>query len=337
MKHLLSVLLLFAFLTSASAQLVLPGKDGPGKGKKIVLIAGDEEYRTEESCPMLGKILSQRHGFDCTVLFSMSADDNYIDPNNQNYIPGLEAVNYADLIIIGTRYRQLDDDSYRILFNYLNTGKPVIGYRTATHAFTGKGETDGFKWNSFGPNILGDGWVSHHGRHKSQGTRGVIEKAHADHAVLRSVPTLWGPSDVYGIKRVTSDNAAILFRGAVTESLDSTSAQVSGDVNKPMMPLAWLREYTSPDGKTKGRAFCTTMGASVDFEDENLRRLVVNASFHLLDLEVPKKADVDYIDGFKPTFYGFIKEQNYFQKRNLQPSDFALGKTASTKLPKANK
>ena len=334
MKHLPSVLLLFVFLcSSASAQLVLPGKDGPGKGKKIVLIAGDEEYRTEESCPMLGKILSQRHGFDCTVLFSMSKDDKYIDPNNQNYIPGLKAVNDADLIIIGTRYRQLDDDSYRILLNYLNAGKPVIGYRTATHAFTGKGETDGFKWNSFGPNILGEGWVSHHGKHKSQGTRGLTEKANKGHAVLRGVNQPWGTSDVYGIKRVTPENATILLRGAVLESLDPRAARVPGKANEPMMPLAWLREYTSPDGKAKGQAFCTTMGASVDFADENLRRLIVNASYHLLGLEVPKQADVDYVDGFEPTGFGFIKEKNYFKKRNLQPADFALGKTASTGLP----
>jgi len=337
MKRLLPALLLLAFLCSpASAQLVLPAKDGPGKGKRIVLIGGDEEYRSEESNPMLGKILSQRHGFDCTVLFSMSADNRYIDPNNQKNIPGFETLNDADLLIIGTRYRQLDEASYRILFNYLNAGKPVIGYRTATHAFTGKGVTDGFKWNSFGPNILGEGWVNHHGRHKVQGCRGVAVKANADHPVANSIKTLWGPSDVYGVKRVSPDNATILFRGAVTESLDPGSAAVAGEINDPMMPLAWLRDYTAPDGSTKGRAFCTTMGASVDFADENLRRLIVNAAFHLTGLEVPEKADVNYVDGFNPTFYGFIREPDYFKNRNLQLEDFALGKTASTGLPEGN-
>ena len=143
----------------------------------------------------------------------------------------------------------------------------------------------------------------------------------------------WGTSDVYGIKRVNPDNATILLRGAVLESLEPGAAQVPGKPNDPMMPLAWLREYTSPDGKAKGQAFCTTAGASVDFEDENLRRLIVNVSYHFLGLEVPEKADVEYVDGFKPTFYGFIREKDYFKNRNLQPSDFALGKTASTGLP----
>ena len=297
MKTSLSFIVLFALLASASAQLKYPGKDGPGKGKHIVLISGDEEYRSEESNPMLGKILSQHHGFNCTVLFSMSSDGKYIDPNNQKNIPGFEAIKDADLVIIGTRFRQLDQASYQVLADYLNAGKPIIGYRTATHAFTGRGQTGDFKWREFGPKILGEGWVSHHGRHKVQGTRGLLEKANAKHPIVRDVRTLWGTSDVYGIKRVTPDNATILFRGAVLESLDPRAARVPGKINDPAQPLAWLREYTAPNGSTKGHAFCTTMGASVDFEDENLRRLVVNASYHLTGLDVPKMAKVDYVDG----------------------------------------
>src|SRR5687768_7038866 len=58
----------------AQDHLEFPGKDGPGKGKKIVLVAGDDEYRSEEGLPMLGKILSQRLGFDCTVVFPAGPD-----------------------------------------------------------------------------------------------------------------------------------------------------------------------------------------------------------------------------------------------------------------------
>jgi len=67
--------------SSAADTLILKGKSGPGKGKHVVIVTGDEEYRSEESGPMLGKILSEKHGFDCTVIFSWT--DNYIDPNNQ--------------------------------------------------------------------------------------------------------------------------------------------------------------------------------------------------------------------------------------------------------------
>ena len=68
--------------------LDLPGKKGPGKGKTIVLVSGDEEYRTEESMPMLAKILSQKHGFHCKVLFAWDSSGKHIDPNNQAGVRG---------------------------------------------------------------------------------------------------------------------------------------------------------------------------------------------------------------------------------------------------------
>src|SRR6476646_12110215 len=90
--------------------LVFEGKEGPGKGKQIVLISGDEEYRSEESLPQLAKILAKHHGFKCTVLFSIDPKDGTINPNVNNNIPGLEALQTADLMIIFTRFRNLPDE-----------------------------------------------------------------------------------------------------------------------------------------------------------------------------------------------------------------------------------
>jgi mono/diheme cytochrome c family protein/glucose/arabinose dehydrogenase len=335
MKTLLTTLLTLTFLATSQAQLTFPGKDGPGKGKKIVLIAGDEEYRSEETCPMLAKILSQRHGFDCTVVFSMDPTGTYIDPNNQKSLVGLSELKDADLMIIGTRFRQLIDAEYAIIADFLNAGKPVIGFRTATHAFTGKGQTDDFRWSQFGPQILGEGWVNHHGQHKKQGARGVIEAANANHPILNSIKDVFGPSDVYGIKRVTPENATILMRAAVTETLDPSSNPIAGEKNNPMQVAAWLRDYTAPDGKGKGQAICTTLGSSVDFVSEDLRRFVVNGIYFLLKMDVPAKADVTLIDEFKTTFFTNIQEKGYYKKRNLKPADFVLGKSAATGLPGA--
>ena len=126
-------------LTAADGpRLHFAGKEGPGKGKKIVFIAGDEEYRSEEALPMLAKILSQKHGFDTTVLFSVNPEKGFIDPNNQKNIPGTEALADADLLIISTRFRDLPADQTAPITAFLNAGKPVIGLRTSTHAFAGK-------------------------------------------------------------------------------------------------------------------------------------------------------------------------------------------------------
>ena len=315
-------------IASAADTLALKGKDGPGKGKHIVLISGDEEYRSEESAPMLAKILSQKHGFDCTVVFSWT--EGYIDPNNQKGLRGLAALDSADLMIIGTRFRQPGPEEAAHVTKFLNAGKPVIGFRTATHAFTGGGkfgDGDGaIGFGKFGRLVLGEQWVNHHGGHKRQGARGVVEAANKANAVLNGVGDVFAPSDVYGVKNLT-DADTVLLRGAVTESLDPKSKNIEGGKNDPMQPFAWLHGYTAPDGKTKGKAFCTTGGASVDFVSEGLRRIVVNAAFQLTGLEVPAKADVDFVDPFYPSFYGFIKSKDWWSKADMQAEDYGLGKS----------
>ncbi|PHS02193.1 MAG: hypothetical protein COA78_21850 [Blastopirellula sp.] len=322
----IALLLLLALPTLVSAEdalwLDMAGVDGPGQGKKVVLISGDEEYRSEESVALFAKILSQHHGFDCRAVFAIDPKTGNIDSNNQTNIPGLEALKDADLMIIGTRFRQLPDDQLQYIADYINAGKPVIGFRTATHAFRGSGEVDGLTFAKFGLNILGEQWVNHHGRHKKEGARGVIESANASHPILNGVKDVFGPSDVYGVIHL-KDTDTILMRGAVTKTMDPKSAPIAGDKNSPMMPMVWAREYTAPSGK-KGQAVCTTMGASVDFLSEDLRRLIINASYHLTGLKVPKKANAELVDGFDPSFYSSAGG-NYWTNRAIKPADFALG------------
>ncbi len=330
MKHLLFSFALLTSAASAQDYLELAANPGlPGGGKKIVLVAGDEEYRTEESMPMLAKILAKKHGYNCIVLFSTDEKAGYIDPNNQKNIRGTETLADADLLIIGTRFRQLPDEHLAHFAKFLNAGKPVIGFRTATHAFTGSAKTGDFKWSEFGLKILGEKWVAHHGAHKKEGTRSVFETANLNNPVLRGVGEIFCTSDVYAVRNLDLSKATILLRGAVTSSLNDRSLPIEGPKNNPMQALAWLFNYTAPDGKTQGKSFCTTMGAAVDFIDEDLRRLIVNAAYYLTGLEVPAKADVAFVDPFQPTMYGFIKDANHFKERNLKPGDFASGKSPS--------
>ena len=109
--------------------------DGKANGKHVVFVSGDEEYRGEESCPMLAKILSQHHGFKCTVLFSINKKTGCIDPFELKNNPGLENLATADVMILCTRWRILPDEQIKHIFNFLEEGKPIIAFRTATHAF----------------------------------------------------------------------------------------------------------------------------------------------------------------------------------------------------------
>ena len=322
-------------ITSAADRLKFEPPKAEG-AKQIVLVAGDEEYRTEESMPMLAKILSQKHGFKCTVLFALGPDGaDYIDANNSKGVRGFEELATADLMIIGTRFRNPDAEQAKYVTDFLNAGKPVIGIRTATHAFQGKGTFGSIPYGEFGLKVLGETWVSHHGQHKRQGARGVIEQSQADHPILRGVKEIFVPSDVYGVTHLT-DADKVLMRGAVTESLDPASKNIEGEKNSPMQAFAWIHEYARPNGEGKGKSFCTTAGASVDLVNEDLRRMIVNAALYLTDREVPAKADVAYVDPFYPSFFGFINEPDYWKNAKLKPEDLGLGKSPNLPDPKGS-
>lgn len=322
--------------TESTPWLSIPGSgDGQlaGSGKQVVLIAGDEEYRSEEALPQLAKILAKHHGFDTTVLFSTNPETGLIDPNCQTNIPGLHLLKDADLVIIATRFRELPDWQMQYIADYFESGKPVIGLRTGTHAFAYSRHKDSkfadwsynsSKWpGGFGQQVLGETWVNHHGKHGSQSTRGVIYPGAESHPILRGVKDVWGPTDVYGVTHLAGD-AKVLLDGQVLKGMKPEDEPVEGAVNDPMMPLAWVKPYQVPGGKS-GQAFCTTMGAATDLPCEDLRRMIVNAAYYLTGLEdkIPDKADVAIVGRFEPTMFGFRREPDFWPKQKLTPESFA--------------
>ena len=117
----LTLCLSSVFLSADSSKvLTLKGKKGPGQGKTIILVSGDEEYRTEESMPMLAKILSQKHGFTCKVLFAWDKTEKYIDPNNQSGVLGWDHLKDADLMLIGTRFRKPSEKDAQFITDFLS-------------------------------------------------------------------------------------------------------------------------------------------------------------------------------------------------------------------------
>jgi len=304
------ILPLASSLQAADPWVVYEGGEGPGKGKHVVLISGDEEYRSEETLPQLAKILAKHHGFKCTALFAIDPKDGTINPNVSN-IPGLEALKSADLMVIFTRFRDLPDEQMKQIVDYVDSGKPIIGLRTATHAFSIKGGKpySKYSWNNrewdggFGRQILGETWVNHWGGHGSQSTGGIIAKGAENHPILKGIKDrdIWGPTDVYEVKLPLPGDCKPLVLGAVLKGMKVDDMPIEGKKNDPMMPIAWTKTYKTESGKV-GRVFTTTMGASQDFANEGLRRLLVNASYWTLGLEdkIPDRSTVDLVGEFKP-------------------------------------
>jgi type 1 glutamine amidotransferase len=320
---LASLTLLASPLLGAERSLVFEPKPGaPVQGKHVVLIAGDEEYRSEEALPMLAKILSQRHGFKCTVLFSVD-EDGTVNPDAGKSLSDAAPIESADLLLLSLRFRNWPEEALATFEKAYLSGKPIVGLRTSTHAFNGNRLAD------FGKRVLGEKWVSHWGRHKSEATLAIPEPDAEGSPLLHGVSNVFGTTDVY--EAYPPADATVLLRGRVLAGMtpDAPPAaylkkratdKMEQDVNSPMMPVAWTRLHTNEAGKTN-RVFCTTMGAANEFENEGLRRLVVNGVYWGLGLDVPMKAPVDFVDEYKPGFYGF---KGY--RKGMKISDLGLGK-----------
>jgi len=322
---------------SVSPWLIMPGNpsklpDGLTKPKKVVLVSGDDEYRSEEALPMLAKILSEQHGFDTVVLFAINPETGTVDPNYQKNIPGLEHLSDADVAILFIRFRQLPDDQMQHFADFAKRGGSMIALRTATHPFNFPANSESpfasWSWNSktwpggFGQQLLGETWHSHHGKHKSESARGVILDTAKANPILRGVTDLWAPSDVYGVVHLPS-TANVLVQGQVLKGMKPDDAPVEDGRNDPMMPMVWTKDYQLEDGKI-GKVFCSTMCSAVDLLSEDLRRLIVNATFWAADLEnqIPEKASVNISENYKPSMFGFQKEPNFFKDQKIQPKDF---------------
>jgi hypothetical protein len=323
---------LFTLLTGpvrAADSVVYEGKAGPGLGKHIVFLAGDEEYRSEESLVQMAKILAVRHGFKCTVLFSLNEKDGTIDPNAGNNLSGAEALDHADLIFMMLRFRHWPDATMQHFVDAYLAGKPIIGLRTSTHAFQyskadhsifARYSHDSKEWpGGFGRQVLGETWVSHLGTNHKEATRGIIEPSAASEPLLRGVGQIFADTGEYHVN--PQADSMILLRGQVLAGTTPDAPLEATGKNNPLQALAWSRIHRNEAGATN-RVFCTTMGSSTDLRNESLRRLLVNSVYWGLGMEVPAKADVQLVGDFQPTAYG----PDGF-RRGVKPEDLALPET----------
>ncbi|MCB1278978.1 PVC-type heme-binding CxxCH protein, partial [Prosthecobacter sp.] len=303
---LLLTLLSFASFATA-APLVFEGTDGPGKGKHIVFLAGDHEYRSEETLPELARILAKHQGFKCTVLFDIDPDGNIAAGEPQN-IPGMEALDSADLAVVFLRFQGLPPEQMKHFDDYLKRGGPVVGLRTATHAFKGTPEPYAkYDYNSkvagyesgFGHQVLGQTWVGHYGKNHVQSTRITIVPEKASNPILRGVKDVWVQAGGYVGKPTDGE---IL---TMAQPLDGMSPDSPASKTQPPQPSEWTRTYKSASGKL-GRVFTSLYGTSEDITNEGYRRLLVNGIFWAVGLEDAIKPDLNiaFVGPFQPNIYG---------------------------------
>lgn len=303
-------------------RVVYEGTAGPGAGKHIVFIAGDHEYRGEETLPALARILAHHYGFKCSVFITTDPETGYIKPGS-SHISGLEALKEADLMVLFLRFQHFPNEQMQHIVDYLERGGPIVALRTSTHAFKiESGPYQYLTWNNkdvaytggFGRQILGETWVSHYGTNHKQSSRLLPEKGQADHPVLRGVENVHVQSG--GYTAYPKEDSTTLMRG---EILNGMQADSPADPKKEILPVVWTRNYQSDSG-VSGRVLTTTHGASEDLLNDGFRRLMVNGILWAGGLEQEIKADnpIEFVGPYTPVGFAF---EGY--RKGVKPSDLA--------------
>jgi type 1 glutamine amidotransferase len=296
------VLSFILFATSCSRKLDF-------RSKHIVFVSGEEEYRSEESFPMIAKILERETGAKVSFCFSVDSV-GHIDPNNTRHIAGLEKLKDADLMVMFARFRALPDNELKYITDYVESGKPIIGLRTSTHAFLYQEDSLKHMNNEWPTKVFGQQWITHHG-HFEDGNKPLTSVYFANkmmQPILRGVKPFDAFSWLYhvdGGEWKLQGDCNILLQG---KSLKSNH-EMEGNLEKfPLTnPVAWTKTYTTKSGKSS-KVFFTTLGHPYDFKDTSMRKLLLNSIFWALDAEnkIPENGvNSDPVETYVPSNSGF--------------------------------
>lgn len=300
------------------------GAESEAEPPHIVFVTGDEEYRSEESMPMLARMLERDYGFRTTVLFSVDSA-GIVDPNRLDHIPGLEALDDADMMVLFTRFRALPEDERAHILDFAESGRPMAGFRTTTHAFLYPDDPELEYLNEEWPRtVFGQQWITHHG-HFADGDAPltaveIVDEA-AGHPILKGVEPFEAYSWLYhvdgGAHELYGDSRPLL-RGTSLRSRHEMEGRL--DQFPLTQPVAWTKTYTGTAG-TAARVFFTTLGHPYDFKHPAMRTLALNGILWALgrEGEIPEGgADPTTVRPFEPNNSGFGQEY----KSNMRPEDF---------------
>lgn len=310
----LTIAVLFATPWLMAEPLVYEGDSGFGQGKHIIFIANDHEYRSEEVCPVLAKIMAYRYGFKCTVIFGLDEDGTIMAGAPD--MPGTEVLADADLLFFATRFMNLPDEQVQPLVDYFERGGPVVGIRTSTHAFNGQ-EGKWAKLNfdyegtdylgGLGEQIFGNTWhnergQSHYGTNHVMSGRIAPDKTASGHPILTGVGPIHAYSGAY-LSRPPTDSTPLLN----VQVLNTFEPSDDLNTDKPMVNAGWTRDhYVAPSGQRQdARVAYASYGTSEDLLDADARRFLINASLWALGMEdqITSDLDVTVVGEFAPLAY----------------------------------
>jgi len=226
----------------------------PAPPLKLHMLSGSKEYKSEPSLKALAAYLKKHYGIASTL--SLGAD-------SVKEFPNLDAMDVADVLVVFCRRTKITGRQLERVRKWCKAGKPVVGIRTASHAFQ--------NWLAFDKEVLGGDYKGHGGGEKAVAV--TLGSKAAGHPVLKGIEPWTRPGKLYRNPNLAADVTVLL----------------NGKGAKDAQPLAWVRAR-----KNGGRVFYTSMGGPADFQSEPFLRLLVNALHWTARRTAPKftKPDV---------------------------------------------
>ena len=235
-------------ITSEQVLASTPGAAGRDRAPNIVFALAEDEYEAKRTMPAFAaEELEKRLGWKARVLHGDSKQD----------LPGLQALEEADLLVMYLRRRELPEEQVRRFKAYVDAGKPVVALRTSSHAFQ--------NWTEFDDVVLGCNYTGHHG--KGTAARVTPVETLRGHPVLRGVAAFDSAGSLYKSSPLSA-SAVPLLTGKWKDA--------------PEEPVAWTNTHQG------GRVFYTSLGHPDDFNNPRFRRLLLNGILWALDKPVPK-------------------------------------------------
>ncbi len=233
--------------------------------RNIVMVIGDDEYKTEVTLPHFAKNDLEPLGFSVKIIHS--------DEKDKNNFPGLvDAVKNADLVFVSVRRRMPPKEQLDAIRAHVAAGKPLVGIRTACHAWSLRNDEQTkqllaaghAEWPQFDAEVIGGNYTGHHGN----GPKTTITLADGakDHPILRGIEIaeLVGNGSLYRVQPLKSTTTPLLM-GAIP--------------NQEPEPVAW----TNLSGPKKTRVFNTSLGHPEDFANPHFRKLLTSGIFWSLE------------------------------------------------------
>ncbi len=247
------------------------------KQPHVVLVVGTTHYSPERSLPLFANEL-ERFGFRTTLVMGEGDPEK----KTENVLPGIEALDKADVAILFMRFLKLPDNEWMHIENFVKAGKPIIALRTTTHSFKYDKEHPRFAWNDdFGRRVIGTPYIVH----QSGMTHVSVVPKYKSHPIMTHVSeTEWESQGTLYLTRLEGGCIPLVTGTGTGKArlLEKRFGPVRvNESESDIVAWAWQNEWG-------GKVFGTSFGHPADFASPGFTRMLLNSVHWAVDRPLPE-------------------------------------------------